>query len=73
MNEIINKLPWNKKIEILRIAKGWSQEETANRCCTSAKTYWNWERGLNMPRKLSKMSIARAFEVPIEEIFGQAN
>jgi len=72
MNEILRGLSWNKKIEVLRIAKGWTQEETANKCCTSAKTFWNWEKGVNYPRRLSQMSIAKAFGVSVEEIFGQA-
>lgn len=71
MGEMLDNLPWFKKIEILRTAKGWSQEKAANECCTSAKTYWNWETGINYPRKLSRMSIARAFNVKETEIFGQ--
>ncbi len=69
MNELINSLPWYKKLLILRMAKGWSQEEAAQECCTSVKNYWNWERGINMPRKLSKRAIAAAFQVPLKEIF----
>jgi DNA-binding XRE family transcriptional regulator len=70
MDEIMRKLTWNKKIEVLRIAKGWTQEETANKCCTSAKTYWNWEKGTNYPRKISKRAIAQTFGLTVEEIFG---
>lgn len=69
MSEIIKNLPWNKKIEVLRIAKGWTQEEAASRCCTSLKNYWNWEKGINYPRKLSQRAIASAFNVNAQEIF----
>ena len=71
MSEILDKLSWNKRIEVLRVARGWTQEETANKCCTSSKTYWNWEKGVNYPRKISRRSIAGAFGVKVEEIFNK--
>lgn len=64
-------MSWNKKIELLRVSKGWTQEEAANKCCTSTKTYWNWEKGSNYPRKLSRIFIAKAFGVSVEEIFAK--
>ena len=44
MNELIAGLPWYKKIEILRIIKGWTQEEAAEKCFTKQKAYWTWEK-----------------------------
>ncbi len=69
MNEIIEKLPWNKKIEILRISKGWTQTEAALKCFTGQKNYWSWENGIAYPRKNSRRAIAQAFNIKEEEIF----
>lgn len=62
-------LQWNKKIEILRVMKGWSQELAAEKCYTGSKTYWAWEKGKAYPRKNSRRAIAQAFEVKEELIF----
>lgn len=63
------KMPWNKIMQHLRIEKGWSQYEAAERCGTNQKNYWNWENGKTFPRKIFRKSIATAFGVPINEIF----
>ena len=69
MNEIFKKLPWNKKIEILRIVKGWTQREVAERCNTSQKNFWNWESGKSYPNKNSRIAISKAFQIDEIEIF----
>jgi transcriptional regulator with XRE-family HTH domain len=69
MNEIFKKLTWNKKLEVFRVMKGWTQKETAEKCNTDQKAYWNWEAGECYPRKNSRIAIARAFEVSENEIF----
>ncbi|EDS79201.1 helix-turn-helix transcriptional regulator [Clostridium perfringens] len=69
MNELIAGLPWYKKIEILRIIKGWTQEEAAEKCFTKQKAYWTWEKGNAYPRKNSRRAISQAFEVDENEIF----
>lgn len=69
MNELIAGLPWYKKIEILRIIKGWTQEEAAEKCFTKQKAYWTWEKGNVYPRKNSRRAISQAFEVDENEIF----
>lgn len=71
MNDIISNLPWNKRIEVLRVTKGWSQYKAAEKCNTNQKTYWNWETGASYPRKNSQLAIARAFCIDINEIFPQ--
>ena len=73
MNEVINNLPWNKKIEILRVLTGWSQSEAANECYTGQKAFWSWESGRVYPRKNSRRAIASAFGVKEEDIFGKKN
>lgn len=69
ISTIMSNSAWNKKIEILRIAKGWSQEEAAEHCGTNQKQYWNWEKGKSFPRNNSQKAIANAFGVPVSEIF----
>ena len=71
MSDLINDLPWFKKMEVLRTIKWWSQEETAEKCCTGQKAYWGWEKGNIYPRKNSRRAIAHAFGIKEEEIFGK--
>lgn len=70
MSEIIEKLKWNKKMEVLRTIKGWTQDEAAEKCFTNQKSYWSWESGNVYPRKNSRRAIAQAFGITEEEIFG---
>lgn len=69
MDEILKNLPWNKKMEILRIAKGWTQVEAAEKCGTNQKGYWEWEKGIRFPRLNSRRAIARAFGISLDELF----
>lgn len=69
INKIINNVPWYKKIEILRRANDWTQEQAAEKCNTNQKMYWSWENGKNYPRKRSQASIARVYKVKVEDIF----
>jgi DNA-binding XRE family transcriptional regulator len=68
MNELKN-LTWNKKIEVLRVIRNWTQVEAARECNTSQKMFWCWEKGINYPRKDNRLTIANAFKVKVEEIF----
>lgn len=69
MLEVLNSLEWNKKIEVLRVIKGWSQREAAEKCNTNQKVFWSWETGERYPHKNNRLAIARAFEIDEEEIF----
>lgn len=69
MNDLIEELEWNKKLEVLRAIKGWSQTKAAEKCNTAQKAYWNWESGTTYPRKNNRIAIAKAFGVTEEEIF----
>lgn len=69
MADLIKNLSWNKKMEVLRTIKGWSQEEAAEKCYTGQKAYWSWENGNVYPRKNSRRAIAQAFGIKEEEIF----
>lgn len=70
MSDIFEKLPWNKKLEVLRTMKGWNQDEAAEKCFTGQKTYWSWEKGTVYPRKNSRRAISQAFNISEDEIFG---
>lgn len=67
--EIFNKYPWYKKIEILRVANGWGQRQAGEKCLTSRKNYWQWEKGKCYPRPSNRRLIARAFGLKVEHIF----
>ena len=69
MVELFEKLSWNKRIEVLRVMKDWTQLEAANKCFTNQKAFWSWEKGNIYPRKNSRRAIAAAFEVSEDEIF----
>jgi transcriptional regulator with XRE-family HTH domain len=66
---IVKSQPWHKKIEILRVIKGWSQTEAADRCLTHQKVYWLWEKGKRYPRLASRKAIADAYGLKLEDIF----
>lgn len=69
MADILNNLPWYKKIQVLRVVKGWKQTEAATKCLTHQKVYWIWEKGRKYPRLASRKAIADAYGLKIEDIF----
>lgn len=71
MSDLFEKLPWNKKIEVLRTMKGWSQEEAASKCFTNQKSIWSWESGQVYPRRNSRRTIAQVFDLSEKEIFNE--
>jgi transcriptional regulator with XRE-family HTH domain len=71
MQMVVNVSFWYEKIKVLRISRNWSQAEAANFCGTNQKGFWLWESGKSYPRRNSRKTIARAFGVPEEEIFGK--
>lgn len=71
LHTMIQNLPWYKKMEVLRVIKDWTQEQAAEACGTNQKVYWLWEKGRQYPRNTSRRSIAFAFGVPEEIIFGK--
>jgi transcriptional regulator with XRE-family HTH domain len=54
---------------MLRVLKGWSQDEAAEKCGTSKRIYWNWEKGKCYPIANNRKFIARAFGVSENELF----
>lgn len=69
INELIRNVGWNKRLELLRRIRGWTQKEAAEQCNTNQKMYWNWEKGINYPRGRTRVYIARAFKMKVEDIF----
>ena len=70
MADLFKGLTWNKKLEVLRTIKGWTQCEAAEKCFTGQKNFWTWESGESYPRKNSRRAICQAFGVSENEIFG---
>lgn len=69
MQEMFEDLTWNRKMAVLRAAKGWGQREAGQKCLTNGKNYWTWENGKAYPRLASRKAIADAFGLKIEDIF----
>lgn len=68
--DIIQALPWNKKIEVLQVIKGWTQEEAAKHYGSDPRTVGLWISGKSFPRKMSRKAISRAHNnIPLTEIF----
>lgn len=73
MDEVFYELKWYKKMEMLRVSKGWGQREAAEKCSTTTKNYWNWEKGKTYPRHANRKLIARTFGLKMELIFSSNN
>jgi transcriptional regulator with XRE-family HTH domain len=67
--DAVNNATWNKRLEILRILKGWTQSDAAERCGVNQKVFWDWETGKRYPQIQKRKDISRAFGVPEEDIF----
>ncbi|HZW05097.1 MAG TPA: helix-turn-helix transcriptional regulator [Anaerolineaceae bacterium] len=59
----------DNKLESLRVHKGWTQQELAERVGVSRQTIISLERGRYNPSILLAFRLARQFEVAIEDIF----
>lgn len=69
MDEIYKNLPWYKRMEVIRVARGFTQVDMAEKCFTNQRTYWGWETGERYPRAIYRQSIAKALEIDQDEIF----
>ena len=56
------------RLSELRVAKGWSQEELADRLAVSRQAVWYWESGLRLPRAEHFRALAREFGVPERDL-----
>lgn len=55
-------------IRQLRLAKGFTQLELANRLNVTPSTIQNWERGRHRPLGRKLRTLAEVFQVAVEEI-----
>jgi transcriptional regulator with XRE-family HTH domain len=69
--DAVRNASWNEKLKTIRVLKGWTQTEAAERCCVNQKVFWDWEMGNRFPQTCKRKDISRAFGVPEEEIFGK--
>ncbi len=61
-----------KRIAYLRKQKGMSQEDFADASGKMINTISNIERGLSDPKVTTLMSISKALDISIEELFSEA-
>lgn len=59
----------NSKLRELRAARGWSQQELANRLSVSRQTINSIETGRYEPSLTLAFRIARLFQLRIEDVF----
>lgn len=57
------------RLRVLRAERDWTQEELARRVRVTRKTVSTVERGVFVPSTVLALEIARAFELPVEEVF----
>ena len=57
------------KLKVYRAINDWTQEELARRVHVTRKTINSIENGRFIPSTYLALKIARAFDVPVEELF----
>lgn len=67
--ELVEALPWYKKLRILQLMAGWDVHETARRYGSHPKNVWAWNEGKNLPQRRSRKAIANAHDLNITDIF----
>ena len=61
--------PLRNTLKVHRAMRDWTQEELAHRVDVTRKTINTVENGRFTPSVFLALKIARAFEVPVEELF----
>jgi putative transcriptional regulator len=61
--------PLNNRIKVYRAINDWTQEELARQVSVTRKTINTVENGKCVPSVYLALKIARAFGVPVEELF----
>jgi putative transcriptional regulator len=56
-------------LKVQRARRDWTQEELAHRIGVTRKTVNTIENGVFIPSTYLALKMARAFEVPVEDIF----
>jgi putative transcriptional regulator len=62
-------LELENRIKVLRAERDWTQEQLAERVGVTRKTINTVERGVFVPSTLLALRLARAFGVPVEQVF----
>lgn len=62
-----------QKIKDYRLAKGWTQEELAQKIGMGKSAIANYEKGFRSPKKATVFSLANVFEISIDDLFPQIN
>lgn len=57
-----------KRLESLRLQRGYSQSEMANMVNVSQPSYWAYENGKSIPHKNTQIQLARVLGVSVEEL-----
>ena len=63
--------PWYMRIKLCRVKLELTQVQAADKIGVSLKTYRRWEDGENIPMEVYKTKISEAFEIKVEDLFGQ--
>jgi putative transcriptional regulator len=66
-------LELENRIKVLRAERDWTQEHLAERVGVTRKTINTVERGVFVPSTLLALRLARAFGVPVEQVFSLGN
>ena len=61
--------PLTNRIKVLRAERNWTQAELAARVGVTRKTINTVERAIYVPSTILALRIARAFDVPVEQVF----
>lgn len=61
------------KIKELRLEKGYSQQQLANKIGVSQKAIDYWERNVNEPKSSFIILLVKTFEISFDEFFAEIN
>jgi transcriptional regulator with XRE-family HTH domain len=70
-SEILQNLPWYKRLAVLRINKDQTQDGIAKQIGVHPDTLRAWESGKQYPSRVSRRLLAKFYGVVETEIFGE--
>lgn len=65
---LIKEAPTGRKIAMLRMLKGYSQQKLAEKCGMSKETIYAWENGRRNPEPRSLRDVSKALGVLEEDL-----
>ena len=66
-------MKFDERLMSLRKAKGWSQEELANKIGVSRQTISKWESFQTIPDMNKLMELSKIFEISVDELINEEN